>query len=131
MSESLNSTDKYHWSEAEKWAWEEIIAGRKANFNKKYKTLDPKKEEGWDSTTNDRTISAKFLSEILTDQQLSAKAYKKGVRIIGAYFKETLDLKYTKLDYQLWLDDCRFMESLNLDLMKIDDWFSLEGSHFE
>ena len=56
------------WSDAEQWAWEEIRAGRIADFHKRYdQELDPKKPDGWDSSQEDRLLSNAFLVTILTE----------------------------------------------------------------
>ncbi len=126
---SLNIND--NWSKAEQWVWKEIMAGREADFNKKYEeTLNPKKTKGWNVSANDRIISPEFLEEILTTENLTSKINTKGIRIIGAYFKEALDLSYQKLEYQFWLDKCRFLESLDFSYIKVNNWFSLEDSYF-
>ena len=129
MITSKKAHDATNWSDSELWAWGEIKAGREANFNKRYnQRLNPKKAKEWDTSEKDRMITPDFLIEILTHKELTAMAGKKGVCIIGAYFKEALDLRYIKFGHQFWLDECRFLESLDFSFFKVDDWFSLEGS---
>jgi uncharacterized protein YjbI with pentapeptide repeats len=50
------------------------------------------------------------------------------VRIVGARFLEPVDLRHGRLDHQLWLEHCRFEAGADLAGLRIDGWFSLDGS---
>ena len=52
-----------------------------------------------------------------------------GVRILGGWFKEALNLSHAALPHQIWLDASRFESDVNLDLLQIP-LLSLEGSTF-
>jgi hypothetical protein len=53
-----------------------------------------------------------------------------GVRIVGAWFSEPVDLASGRLDHQLWLDRCRFEKAANLISLQANDLLSLEASAF-
>ena len=54
------------WSPAERWAWEDIAAGRPADFDRRYASAaDPGRVDGWENADSDRKLSADFLKAIL------------------------------------------------------------------
>jgi hypothetical protein len=115
------------WSEPERWAWEQIRAGRIADFNAREgeEALDPRKPGDWDEG---RRLSAGFLKEILFREPFREAIPVEGVRIVGAWFPEAVDLANGRLDRQLWLDKCRFGGEVNLTALRVNGWLSLEGS---
>ena len=118
------------WSEPERWAWEEIRAGRIADFNEregKLDPLDPRKPDGWGDK---RKLSPDFLKEILFREPYRSVIPIEGVRIIGAWFPRSVDLAHGRLDRQLWLDKCRFEGAASLINLDVDDLLSLAGSAF-
>lgn len=116
-----------HWSEAETWAWVEIRAGRIADFNARDGRLDPKSSEGWDDT---RKLGQAFLEAILLHDPYRGAIPRRGVRIVGAWFPETIDLANARIAHELWLDYSRFEASVQLTDMKILGVLSLDGSRF-
>ncbi len=93
------------WSEAETWAWAEIRAGRTADFNARFGPLDPKTPKGWDDT---RKLGQSFLETILLDDPYRSAIPRQGVRILGAWFPEPIDLAHARVEHQLWLHRSRF-----------------------
>lgn len=127
MSKELQIPEK--WSDAERWAWEEIRAGRIADFHNRYGIeLDPEKPDGWDNEQRDRRLSQLFLEAILTDESFCLVTSFRGVRIRGACFEQTVDLQHARLERQLWIEHCRFQGGLILRNLQINGWLSLEGS---
>jgi hypothetical protein len=53
-----------------------------------------------------------------------------GVRIVGAWFPEPVDLASGRTDRQLWLGGCRFEKAANLTFLHVEDMLSLQGSAF-
>jgi uncharacterized protein YjbI with pentapeptide repeats len=115
------------WSEPERWAWEQIRAGRIADFNARegQEALDPRKPGDWDEG---RRLSAGFLKEVLFREPYREAIPVEGVRIVGAWFAEAVDLANGRLDRQLWLDECRFGGEVDLTALRVNGWLSLEGS---
>ena len=116
------------WSEPEKWVWGRVCEGQIANFNARYgANLDPKSAEGWKT---DRELSARFLETILLHDPFRGAQTRNGVRIVGAWFRQKVDLANAKLDRQLWLDGSRFESNVTLSSLKSLDLISLQGSKF-
>ncbi len=130
MSKSKNSQIINNWTKPELWVWEEISRGGVANFHTRYnKELDPKETHGWEDKLNDRLLSQEFMETLLNKKKILNGNIK--IRIIGAYFKDTLNLEDIRLKQQLWLKNCRFLGSLNLKNLKIDGQVSLRGSYIK
>jgi hypothetical protein len=115
------------WSEPEKWAWQEIRAGRMADFNARERRLDapldPTSSQGWGE---DRKIRSDFLRQIVLRPPHRGQIPADGVRILGAWLPEGLELDHGRLACQFWLRECRFEGPANLEGLLIDAWFSLE-----
>ena len=117
------------WSEAERWAWGEIRAGRIADFhNRSGQELDPKAPDGWENAQQDRLLSSAFLITIITEVRFRIITPFSGVRINQASIKEEIDLQHARLERQLWLENCRLNGTVNLFGLQINGWLSLEGS---
>jgi uncharacterized protein YjbI with pentapeptide repeats len=118
------------WSDPERWTWEEIHAGRIVDFNvreQNFEPLDPRKPDGWGDR---RKLSSGFLKEILFREPYRSAIPVEGVRIVGAWLPERVDLSYGRLERQLWLNKCRFERAADLTGVRIEGRFSLEGSAF-
>ncbi len=120
------------WSEPERWAWAEIRAGKIADFharhselNPKEPKLDPKEPGGWDQT---RKLSQAFLETILVDEPFKGAVPRQGVRIVGAWFEEPIDLDNSQIVPQLWLDQCRFERTVDFSSATLSSNLSFEGS---
>jgi uncharacterized protein YjbI with pentapeptide repeats len=122
----------YEWSDTEKWAWGKICSGNIADFNKRYQdyNLITYKPDGWYDENKDRFLSGAFLKTILTEERFRRATPFMGVCIIGACFKEEIDLRHIRLQRQLCLLYCRFESALSLTNIYIDGWLSFEGSWF-
>ncbi|EDM49172.1 pentapeptide repeat-containing protein [Marinobacter algicola] len=119
------------WTESECWVWEQIRAGKEADFNaregRNEPLLAPIDTFGW---TDNRKLSSRFFSELLFTESLYSCISRKGVRVIGAWFEDGVDLESGRLNCDLWLDLCRFDDSANLNGVRIEGSLSLEGSFF-
>ncbi len=116
------------WSEPESWAWTEICEARIADFNARYGRLDPQEPEGWDDK---RKLGQSFLETILLHEPFRSAIPRQGVRIVGAWFEDPIDLAYAKFPHVVQLDFSRFEASVDLSFIKISAaLFSLEGSKF-
>jgi uncharacterized protein YjbI with pentapeptide repeats len=117
---------EHQWSEVERWAWEEIRAGRTADFSKQEGEFDPNEPEGWGDK---RRLSADFLRGIVFREPHKSATPVEGVRITGALFREPVDLADGRTDHQLGLARCRFENSVNLAGLRVER-LSFEGSAF-
>ena len=71
------------WSEAERWVWDEIRAGKIANFHERVRKLDPLSDEGW---SEERLLRAVFLREIFYDKSLKeGDSSRRGSNCGGAH----------------------------------------------
>ena len=114
------------WSEAEHFVWEKTCAGEQADFNsRENKKLDPKSPDGWD---NSRRLSSEFLETILFEKPFREVVTRKGVRIIGAYFPEKIDLEDGHLPWSLELHHSRFENGPNMNGLQAERRVSLKGS---
>ena len=114
------------WSEAEHFVWEKTRAGEAADFNsRENKRLDPKSPDGWDDS---RRISSEFLETILFEKPFREVVTRKGVRILGAYFPEEIDLEDGHLPWLLGLHDSRFENGPNMNGLQAERRVSLKGS---
>jgi hypothetical protein len=124
----LSSSD---WTPQEKWVWGQVSQGGIADFNKAKGyggELDPREPEGWQEN---RILRPKFLETILLHERYRNALTRLGVRIVGAWFKEPLDLSNASLPRQLWLTHCRFDSNVSLQYLKTPYLISLDGSKFK
>src|SRR5215510_15770157 len=86
------------WSEPEKWVWQEILAGRIADFNARVGSQDtplkPTTSQGWGE---ERQLRSDFLKQILLRQPYISEIPAEGVRIDGAGFAEAVELGHGRL----------------------------------
>ena len=104
------------WSEPEKWVWQEICAGRIADFNaregRQDMPLKPTTSQGW---SEERKLRSDFLKQILLRQPYSSEIPAEGIRIAGAWFAEAVQLNHGRLARHLWLENCRFEGPVKLE----------------
>jgi hypothetical protein len=114
------------WAEPEKWVWEQTCMGELADFNHNcLKELDPNKEEGWNS---ERLISSSFLETVLFKDPYRISLPRRGLRISGAWIRGKIDLSNARLGVELWLDKCRFEDTVDLSFIRTDDYISIVKS---
>ncbi len=112
----------------EEWVWSQVCEGKKADFNARYGVkLDPKSPDGWDEN---RALSSTFLETILLHEPFRSALTRNGVHIVGAWFKEPVDLADAKLEHQLRLEVSRFESSVSLERLRNAGPISLDGSTF-
>lgn len=117
------------WTEQEKWVWRKVSKGKIADLNKRDcdNQLDPKSLEGWSGT---RVLRPAFLETVVLHEPYRSALPHHGVRIIGAWFKQPIELPNAALTHELWLDCCRFEEKVDLNFLRSSENISLEGSTF-
>jgi hypothetical protein len=121
-----------NWTPQEKWVWNQVCCGKTADFNtaEGYDgRLDPKKKDiEW--PTN-RVISPAFLRTILLREPYQGALTRHGIHIVGAWFKEPLDLSGSTVTHELVLESCRFESTVNLGYLKTCNIISLNNSKFK
>src|SRR5687768_6422067 len=116
------------WTEPEKWVWEKVCEGEIASFNLRYeKDLDPANIEEW---TDDRIVSPQFLEAILLHEPYRSTLPRRGVRIVGAWIKEKLDLFNGSLTTEWRMEKSRFENDVILEYLRTSNLISFHGSLF-
>src|SRR5205809_3366544 len=119
------------WREEEHWVWKEICEGRVANLQQRFGGSDePAEAQKWPPQ---RDLGQQFIETVLTDNSYRSRIPRNGVLIIGARFRERLDLSHLKLDRDLWLTNSSFEgtqlgEALNLVGAEISGRLNLDAS---
>lgn len=131
------------WTEPEQWAWTEICEGEDADFNghrrakvlnpnnPKREILDLNKTEYNDNLLAKRTISSNFLRTILLHEPFRSAIPIRGVRVVGAYFKEIVDLKDASIEWPLVLNRSFFWSPVYMHRFITSKFVSFYGSKFE
>lgn len=107
--------------------------GGKADFNQAYESegyggdLDPKKPHDWPEK---RILRPQFLETILLHEPYSGAIPRQGVQIIGAWFKDRVDLSNAVLSHLLILGEARFDSDVDLIFLKSPHLISFIGSKF-
>jgi hypothetical protein len=119
------------WLESEKWMWQEIRAGRIADFNER----DGRKDNPLDSAISkswgeDRKLRPDILKQILIRPPYNTEIPSEGVRIAGALITEEVGLEHCRIACHLRLENCRFEKPVKMKGLQIDGWFSLKSSTF-
>lgn len=128
--ESCQTPPQESWTPQEKWVWKQISQGKIADFNKAEGyggVLDPKEDKEWPDS---RILRPGFLETILLHEPYRRALTRHGVRIIGAWFKEPLDLSNALLTHQLCLDASRFESEVDLSCLQALRLLSLRDSMF-
>jgi hypothetical protein len=104
-----------NWSEPEKWAWQQICARERVDFDKRYNKETTK--DDLDSLKSDpsRRLGASFFRELFENPQLSTFTQNAAVNITGAYIP-TVQLTDTSIG------------SLLLFKSRVDGDFTIESS---
>jgi uncharacterized protein YjbI with pentapeptide repeats len=140
-TESCQKQSQPAWTPQEQWVWKQLCEGEIADFNQLYGRLgrlDPRKPEGWEENRKLRTED--FLEAILLNERYRSMLPSDGVRIIGGWFVDPLDLSNAVLMHQLWLDYSRFEcdervkaefgSCVELSRLQTSHPISFEGSKF-
>jgi len=125
------------WTPQEKWVWKQVCEGKIANFNGSDAyggELDPRRPkeniEEWTKEWSKRILTSEFLETILLHEPYRGALTHHGVRIMGAWFREPLNLSNAILDHQLGLEASRFDKDIDFTGLKTDYLISLTGSKF-
>ena len=120
------------WTQSEQWAWTQICEARIANFNERPGggLFDPRNVKDVENLS-DRKLRSIFLETILLHEPFRSAIPRHGVRIIGAYFSNSIDLSNASIDQPLGLEQSRFESNFDLRRLTTSTIISFEGSTFE
>ena len=103
-------------SDTEKWVWSEVCAGKIADLNLHFgRDLDPHSANGW---TDGRKLSSAFLETVLFYDPWRSAIPHQGVRILGAWFDEPIDLVEAEIFQEIRLDHSRFTSDVDLSKVR-------------
>ncbi len=128
--EKCNVNPLPNWTSQERWVWKQVCEGKIADFNKAEGVslpIDPRKSEGWHK---ERILSQSFLETILLHEPYRGTIGRNGVFIIGAWFREPINLLNATISHPLALVKSRFDRDVIFMDLKTPFSISLEGSKF-
>ncbi len=108
------------WMPQEKWVWKQVCKGEIADLNK-FEGFNTKIAPGkFDRLSEIRILTPDFLETILLHEPFSGALTRSGVRIVGAWFTDPIDLSDAILTHPLWLESSRFDEDVDFTKLKTD-----------
>ncbi len=116
------------WTKQEQFVWRNVCAGKVADFNREPGyggNLDPKGAAG---LPDSRILRSSFLETILLKDKYRNALTRLGVRIVGARFTESVDLRNAELVHDLWLDQSLLEKGAYLELAQTKAQISFTGS---
>ena len=120
------------WREPERWAWACICESKDADFNGRLgEILDPNNPKHDQKWSDSRTLRSTFLRTILLHEPFRSAVPPQGVRIIGAYFKDAIDLSDASIEWPLALRESLFKSSSMMRRLRTPKFVSFDGSRFD
>lgn len=120
-----------NWSDQEKLVWKNICEGKDFNFNQLPGyggKLKPSDAQDWPAQ---RVLSEEFLETILLHEPYKNIVSHRGVRIIGAWFKEEIDFSNATIEHDLWLEHCKFSAPIIFFHTRLSQSLSFDYSYFD
>ena len=114
------------WTNQETWVWQRVCQGQVADFNAA-EDYYPKPALFSDWAEN-RILRPGFLETILLTDPYRSALTRQGVRVVGAWFVEPVDLENAVISHELWLDRSRFESDVFLAQMRTSSVLSIRGS---
>ncbi len=87
-----------NWTATEKSVLEQVARGKVADLEAR----------------EDRSLSAKFVEQLLTGQIEDLVIHRRGIRIRNAVIKKSLDLRNAVVSHEVWLNNCQFRDRVDL-----------------
>jgi hypothetical protein len=120
------------WSEAEKWVWDRVCRGEIADLNERFDAgVSPIEPESFEDWTDERKLRSAFLEAVLMHDPWRSAIPRQGLRVVGAWFTEELDLQEADIAHSVWLERSRFDADVNLSGTKLASTLSFENSDVE
>jgi hypothetical protein len=116
------------WTPQEKFVWQHVCIGEVADFNAGSDyggNLDPKRSEGLPAS---RVLRPAFLETILLADKHRHALTRRGVRIIGARFTDTVDLEGAELGNDVSLYRSLLSKGANLERLRSSHAIVLSGA---
>ena len=106
------------WMPQEKWVWKQVCEGKIADLSK-FEGFNTKIAPGkFGYLSEIRILTPEFLETILLHEPYRGALTRYGVRIVGAWFTDPIDLSDATLAHPLWLESSRFDEDVDLTNLK-------------
>lgn len=139
---SSEAADDPAWNACDKWVWHCIRQGGEANlFAKECAELRSDRSRELrrvykyapftdpDTYSETNGLSKNFVYDILTKSQYANILPASGIRIVGGYFAEAVNLENVSTDKNLVFDQSIFKKGVRLTNFRSDRNFSLDGSN--
>ena len=106
-------------NETEQWVIARVQAGDLADLRQQFPNDESK-----------RSLSARFIEDLLTDSLPSVKPHRRGILISGALIKEPINLINAEINHEVWLNNCTFQSWVSCTRAKFASDVSFDGSEF-
>lgn len=117
------------WSPLECWVWEKLQTGAIANIDKyRDDSADPRKPGNW--RDGRRRLTPGFIADLLLREPYCSSLHRKGVRIVGAWFDDSIDLEWAEVTRPILLGRCRFEKPVRLEGFRTPRSVSFKASAF-
>ena len=120
------------WSAPEKWAWQRICVGEIADYDQllNQRLRDTRNPDKDCQPSDHRELNSEFLETILLYEPFRSAIPRRGVRIVGAYFPNDVDLSDARFNSPISIDDSCFESEVNLHRLSTTEHISFDGSRF-
>ncbi|MBT5537307.1 hypothetical protein HOK31_29870, partial [Candidatus Poribacteria bacterium] len=116
------------WTEQEQYVWAQVAQGEIANLLTRYQgSDDPTDAEGW---PEERVLRPGFLETILFEEPFRSEVRRAGVDIVGAWFREPLDLSQGQIGFVLALQSSRMASDVRCRRLHASADFGFKASAF-
>jgi hypothetical protein len=130
QSDPASAADPYDDAATpEGWAYSQIMAGERADFDKHCGTEFPLDDARWGG--NCRTVSSRFVTDLLTRAPMREAVPFEGVRFNGVHIVGDIDLQGAKLIRPVEFANSRIDGAITLDYAHTDGFLSLTGSRIK
>lgn len=119
-----------NWSEPEKWAWQQICARERIDFDKRYNRQTTRNNLNSLKSDPARRLGAGFFRELFENPQLSAFTQNAAIDVVGAYIPAiqltdatigSLLLLKSKVDGMISLESATILRSLRISASSVGD----------